>query len=619
MWGGDKCCRGVDLNRNFDHHWAETGSSYEPCSNLYHGDYVFSEPEASSVRKFLETEEMWGKTDAFLTLHTYAQLWIYPFSHQEVTYPKDIDELKRTARRAVSRLENVYGTVYRMGTGADTLAPASGGSDDWAKSKMHVKFVYLIELRPEEHLSHGFILHKKELIPTGIETLEGLKEVFESVLASNNIKRDPFAKISPAMRRKQDLRRRVFLQQTEAPTSPATTTATTSGPPTTVTTSTVPSTTSITTTDATTRSTNFRPTAPMAPPTFGGVTTTEKPKTKSPEEIEKLRREQIAKKRELEARKREPLVVEYAITVRYRIEETRRRVKELERRRAVEKEEDERRAEERTREDKRRRERERRLEEEKEQEARRRMSIQQRQQDQWRRDNERRLEQIRLREAEDRRKEEQRVAEEERQKEVAKLAELEKKKAEEELEKEKLKAIEPIVRVARKLVDGRIEEKEVEVLEAQSDTGRSDASLVTVAVIELPPKSSTAAYTTYSPLRIPPNAVTQSYTSSRDQPFPDMPEVRIIPGQLPAHTKSTYPPPRITQRTDDRYTTTVPIAFRDPSCRDLRYSCSFWLKNSPEVCVTQRSFMRAQCAYTCRFLPAGRRGDHGFVMGNDVL
>ncbi|CAJ0576120.1 unnamed protein product, partial [Mesorhabditis spiculigera] len=407
MWGGDKCCRGVDLNRNFDHHWAETGSSYEPCSNLYHGDYVFSEPEASSVRKFLETEEMWGKTDAFLTLHTYAQLWIYPFSHQEVTYPKDIDELKRTARKAVSRLENVYGTVYRMGTGADTLAPASGGSDDWAKSKMHVKFVYLIELRPEEHLSHGFILHKKELIPTGIETLEGLKE----------------------------------------------------------------------------------------------------PKAKSPEEIEKLRREQVAKKRELEARKREPLVVEYAITVRYRVSRG-GHVAIL--------------------------------------------------------DNERRLEQIRLREAEDRRKEEQRVAEEERQKEVAKLAELEKKKAEEELEKEKIKAIEPIVRVARKLVDGRIEEKEVEVLEAQSDTGRSDASLVTVAEMELPPKSSTAAYTTYSPLRIPPNAVTQSYT---------------------------------------RY---VPIAFRDPSCRDLRYSCSFWLKNSPEVCVTQRSFMRAQCAYTCRFCqPAG--------------
>lgn len=28
--------------------------------------------------------------------------------------------------------------------------PSSGGSDDWAKSKAGVKFVYLLELRPGE-------------------------------------------------------------------------------------------------------------------------------------------------------------------------------------------------------------------------------------------------------------------------------------------------------------------------------------------------------------------------------------------------------------------------------------------------------------------------------------
>lgn len=66
------------------------------------------------------------------------------------------------AEKAVSRLRDVYGTEYHVGTGADllctfifisifnslNLAPASGGSDDWAKEKLGVRYVYLIELRP---------------------------------------------------------------------------------------------------------------------------------------------------------------------------------------------------------------------------------------------------------------------------------------------------------------------------------------------------------------------------------------------------------------------------------------------------------------------------------------
>ncbi|PAV81627.1 hypothetical protein WR25_17483 [Diploscapter pachys] len=209
-WGGEKCCRGVDLNRNFHFHWAETGSSSDPCSNIYHGDTVFSEPEALAVRDFLHTSEMRSRVDAFITLHSYAQLWIYPYSHQEGNYPDDVNDLRRTARKAITKLARMYGTQYRMGTGADTLAPASGGSDDWAKGTLGVKYVYLIELRPQFELSNGFILHKKELIPTAIETFEGFKEVIEAVLEHNNLKRDPVTRISPNQRKKQLYRWRIL-------------------------------------------------------------------------------------------------------------------------------------------------------------------------------------------------------------------------------------------------------------------------------------------------------------------------------------------------------------------------------------------------------------------------
>src|SRR4051794_19807441 len=60
--------------------------------------------------------------------------------------------------------------------------PASGGSDDWSKGVAGIKFVYLLELRPEENVDDGFILSADELVPTARETLEGVKTVARAVI-----------------------------------------------------------------------------------------------------------------------------------------------------------------------------------------------------------------------------------------------------------------------------------------------------------------------------------------------------------------------------------------------------------------------------------------------------
>uniref|UniRef100_A0A0K0DAU1 Peptidase_M14 domain-containing protein n=1 Tax=Angiostrongylus cantonensis TaxID=6313 RepID=A0A0K0DAU1_ANGCA len=101
-----------------------------------------------AVRDAMLSPELRGKVDAFLTLHTYSQMWIHPFSHQRKTVPEDISDIERVGRKALSALENLYGTKYQFGTGADILYPSSGGSDDWAKGKLGAKYVYLMELRP---------------------------------------------------------------------------------------------------------------------------------------------------------------------------------------------------------------------------------------------------------------------------------------------------------------------------------------------------------------------------------------------------------------------------------------------------------------------------------------
>uniref|UniRef100_A0A915MS58 Peptidase M14 carboxypeptidase A domain-containing protein n=1 Tax=Meloidogyne javanica TaxID=6303 RepID=A0A915MS58_MELJA len=82
QWGRNRCCKGVDLNRNFDFHFKESGSSDDPCSEIYQGKHAFSEPEARAVRDALLSNRYRGRIDGYITLHTYSQIWIHPYGHK---------------------------------------------------------------------------------------------------------------------------------------------------------------------------------------------------------------------------------------------------------------------------------------------------------------------------------------------------------------------------------------------------------------------------------------------------------------------------------------------------------------------------------------------------------
>jgi len=95
----ERCCRGVDLNRNFDFRFAEvhftvnhiiihpdvqTGTSYNPCSEIFHGAGAFSEPESQAVRDAIINSNLRGRLVAFINMHAYSQLWIYPVSLRNI-------------------------------------------------------------------------------------------------------------------------------------------------------------------------------------------------------------------------------------------------------------------------------------------------------------------------------------------------------------------------------------------------------------------------------------------------------------------------------------------------------------------------------------------------------
>ncbi|MFH4973409.1 hypothetical protein AB6A40_000118 [Gnathostoma spinigerum] len=183
------CCEGVDLNRNFDYNFAQVGTSHEPCAETYHGPAPFSEPETRAMRDAIM--KLRHRLDAVIDLHTYSQLWVYPFSDKKGTYSDDVEDLKALARKAVTALAKPYGTIYRYGTGPDMIYAYAGGSTDWAKKVAKIKYTYTIELPPNAYAWNGFVMNKRHLIPTGKETFEGVKivllKILENFAAKNEI------------------------------------------------------------------------------------------------------------------------------------------------------------------------------------------------------------------------------------------------------------------------------------------------------------------------------------------------------------------------------------------------------------------------------------------------
>jgi len=172
-------CEGVDLNRNFDASFGGGGTSGDPCDDTYRGASAFSEPESQAVRNFITSHK---DIKAVITIHAYSQMWFVPFGDRYNHRPDDYNELKRIADAGAKALGSRYGTRYDVGTAADLLYEAAGGSDDWSKDKAKIKYVYCLELRPSGNApGNGFILPPSKIVEVGEETWEGIQVVANAV------------------------------------------------------------------------------------------------------------------------------------------------------------------------------------------------------------------------------------------------------------------------------------------------------------------------------------------------------------------------------------------------------------------------------------------------------
>merc|ERR1712002_1017747 len=170
-------CKGVDPNRNWDFHWGESGVSHQKCSDTYCGPEAFSEPEMRNIRDFVQTLDpvpVLGHT-----FHSHSQLWLWPYGYAYNAYPENKEECQQLAIDASDALFKVHGTVFDPINSAD-LYPAAGASDDWYKGVLGTRFSFTTELRDTG--SHGFILPKEQIIPSGEEMWAGFEVVINRLI-----------------------------------------------------------------------------------------------------------------------------------------------------------------------------------------------------------------------------------------------------------------------------------------------------------------------------------------------------------------------------------------------------------------------------------------------------
>lgn len=162
-------CIGVDLNRNWDHHWAE---DLKCSADSYPGPAPFSEIESGSLAIYLEG--LYGRIHAYISFHSFSQTLLYPYGYTK-ELPSNHQDLQDIGDEAVMALSKRYGSKYVVGPISSVMYEAYGSTVDYVYDVMNVPIAYAYELRPSDR-EHNFTfdLPSDQIIPTCMETLDSI-------------------------------------------------------------------------------------------------------------------------------------------------------------------------------------------------------------------------------------------------------------------------------------------------------------------------------------------------------------------------------------------------------------------------------------------------------------
>ncbi|KAJ3277143.1 hypothetical protein HDV01_000195 [Terramyces sp. JEL0728] len=160
-------CAGTDINRNFSFKWSEPGASSDECDETYYGSGPLSTKEAKALDTYVKSLK---NVVNYLDLHSYSQLWLYPWGYTQSPSPDHTDHAASAAAgvKALNAVNKVKFTAEQ----SDSLYQTSGTTDDHFYATAGVKYSMTIELRDTGN--NGFILPANQIVPSGKETVAGL-------------------------------------------------------------------------------------------------------------------------------------------------------------------------------------------------------------------------------------------------------------------------------------------------------------------------------------------------------------------------------------------------------------------------------------------------------------
>eukprot|EP00343_Euplotes_focardii_P007032 CAMPEP_0205819414 /NCGR_PEP_ID=MMETSP0206-20130828/1780_1 /ASSEMBLY_ACC=CAM_ASM_000279 /TAXON_ID=36767 /ORGANISM="Euplotes focardii, Strain TN1" /LENGTH=430 /DNA_ID=CAMNT_0053112991 /DNA_START=35 /DNA_END=1327 /DNA_ORIENTATION=- len=176
-------CVGTDLNRNYDDHWGQGGSSSNPCSDTFRGASPESAIETQNTANYFRSiAPVIGAIDN----HAYSQLILRPFGW---TRQDPVDEARLFELGALmqSAIRDVHGRSYRN-IKSIQLYLTTGTTSDWfygedatSTNKGFAAAGYTWELRPTG-ARPGFQLPPREILPNSEEVYPAWLAFCESII-----------------------------------------------------------------------------------------------------------------------------------------------------------------------------------------------------------------------------------------------------------------------------------------------------------------------------------------------------------------------------------------------------------------------------------------------------
>jgi len=165
-------CVGTDLNRNYNYEWGRGGSSTNPCADTYMGTAPHSAPEIAGITSYIASLT---RLAFFLDIHSYGAMFMSPWGYT-YTNPPDYNPMLEIMTVARSGIYAINGNTYAIGSSANVIYIASGGSDDWVYGALGVIPSFVVEI-----VGNSFVAPVTSILPLAQEIWNGVSSVVEYI------------------------------------------------------------------------------------------------------------------------------------------------------------------------------------------------------------------------------------------------------------------------------------------------------------------------------------------------------------------------------------------------------------------------------------------------------